>query len=104
MSCSEFDLGSSALGTRPPDPAPLRAFMKKYLESALEAVKKAVELAPDAFNSWNTLSQINLKLKKYDEALKAAERAAESAPSEQLKNIFRKQIDQIKAAQDQEKK
>jgi tetratricopeptide (TPR) repeat protein len=70
------------------------------LESALEAAKKAVELTPDAYNSWNTLSQINLKLKKFDEALKAAEKAVETAPSEQLKNIFRKQIDQIKAAQE----
>jgi tetratricopeptide (TPR) repeat protein len=70
------------------------------LESALEAAKKAVELTPDAYNSWNTLSQINLKLKKYDEALKAAEKAVETAPSEQMKNIFRKQIDQIKAAQE----
>lgn len=70
------------------------------LESALEAAKKAVELTPDAYNSWNTLSQINLKLKKYDEALKAAEKAVETAPSEQLKNIFRKQVDQIKAAQE----
>ncbi len=70
------------------------------LESALEAAKKAVELTPDAYNSWNILSQINLKLKKYDEALKAAEKAVENSPSEQLKNIFRKQIDQIKAAQE----
>ncbi len=50
------------------------------LESALEAAKKAVELTPDAYNSWNILSQINLKLKKYDDALKAIEKAVETAP------------------------
>jgi tetratricopeptide (TPR) repeat protein len=79
------------------------ARQNKNLASALEAAKKAVELTPDNFSIWNTLSQINLNLKKYDDALKAAEKAVETAPNEQLKNIYRKQIDQIKAAA-QEKK
>jgi tetratricopeptide (TPR) repeat protein len=70
------------------------------LESALAAAKKAVELTPDAYAGWNILSQINLKLKKYEEALKAAEKAVETAPGEQLKNSLRRQIDQIKAAQE----
>ncbi len=73
---------------------------KDNLDKGLLLAPKAVELTPDAFNSWNILSQINLKLKKYDEALKAIEKAVETAPSEQLKNIIRKQIDEIKAAQE----
>jgi tetratricopeptide (TPR) repeat protein len=79
------------------------ARQNKNLASALEAAKKAVELTPDNFSIWNTLSQINLNLKKYDDALKAAEKAVETAPNEQLKNVYRKQIDQIKVAA-QEKK
>jgi len=85
---------------------PLGAYVRRIiqdkdnLDKGLLLALKVVELTPDAYNSWNTLSQINLKLKKYDEALKAAEKAVESAPSEQLKNIFRKRIDQIKAAQE----
>jgi tetratricopeptide (TPR) repeat protein len=73
---------------------------KDNLDKGLLLALKAVELTPDAYNSWNILSQINLKLKKYDEALKAIEKAVETAPSEQLKNILRKQIDEIKAAQE----
>jgi len=73
---------------------------KDNLDKGLLLALKAVELTPDAYNSWNILSQINLKLKKYDDALKAIEKAVETAPSDQLKNIFRKQIDQIKAAQE----
>jgi tetratricopeptide (TPR) repeat protein len=85
---------------------PLGAYVRRIiqdkdnLDKGLLLALKVVELTPDAYNSWNPLSQINLKLKKYDEALKAAEKAVESAPSEQLKNIFRKRIDQIKAAQE----
>lgn len=73
---------------------------KDNLDKGLLLALKAVELTPDAYNSWNILSQINLKLKKYDDALKAIEKAVETAPSEQLKNILRKQIDEIKAAQE----
>jgi tetratricopeptide (TPR) repeat protein len=73
---------------------------KDNLDKGLLLALKAVELTPDAYNRWNILSQINLTLKKYDDALKAAEKAVETAPSDQLKNIFRKQIDQIKAAQE----
>jgi tetratricopeptide (TPR) repeat protein len=72
----------------------------KNLESALEAAQKGVALTPDAYTGWNNLSQVNLKLKKYDDALKAAERALELAPAQppQIKDNIRKSIDQIKAA------
>jgi tetratricopeptide (TPR) repeat protein len=70
------------------------------LESALDAAQKAVALMPNNYSGWNNLSQINLKLKKYDDALKAAEKALEIAPAQppQIKENLKKTIDQIKAA------
>jgi cytochrome c-type biogenesis protein CcmH/NrfG len=72
----------------------------KNLESALEAAKKSVALTPGAYTGWNNLSQVNLKLKKYDDALKAAEKALEIAPAQpaQIKDNIKKSIEQIKAA------
>jgi tetratricopeptide (TPR) repeat protein len=46
------------------------------LDSALEAARKAVGLTPDYYNNY-LLANILFKLKKYDEALKPAERAVE---------------------------
>ncbi len=46
----------------------------KNLESALEAAKKAVE-RESAYYTFDTLSQVQLKLKNYAEALRAAEKA-----------------------------
>ena len=46
------------------------------LDNALAAAKKSVELTPDYYNN-NVLGQLLFKLKKYDEALKAAEKAVE---------------------------
>jgi tetratricopeptide (TPR) repeat protein len=48
------------------------------LDSALEAAKKSVELRSDRYNNF-TLAQILFKLKKYQEALAPAEKAAELA-------------------------
>jgi tetratricopeptide (TPR) repeat protein len=78
----------------------------KNLESALEAGRKAVELTPDNFMTWNTLSQVYLKLKNYDEALKAAEKAMEIAPAQQAqaKEFIKKNIEEIKAAAEKDKK
>ena len=75
----------------------------KNLESALEAARKAVELTPDNFMTWNSLSQVYLKLKNYDEALKAAEKALEIAPA-QVKEFVKKNIEEIKAAAEKDKK
>ena len=46
------------------------------LDDAAAAAKRSVELAPDYYN-YNILGQLLLKQKKYDEALKAAEKAVE---------------------------
>jgi tetratricopeptide (TPR) repeat protein len=71
------------------------------LESALTAAKKAVELTPDSYRGWTTLSQVAMKLKSYDVALPAAEKALALAPAQppMLKDNIKKTIDQIKAAQ-----
>lgn len=70
------------------------------LESALVAAQKSVELAPDSYRGFQTMSQILMGLKAYDEALKAAEKALALAPARppQLKDMIQKSIDQIKAA------
>lgn len=77
--------------------------LNKNLESALEAAKKTAELTPDAAGNWATLGQIYLKLNRHDEAIKATEKAVEKARSEQQKEIYRKQIEQIKKAAEEKK-
>jgi tetratricopeptide (TPR) repeat protein len=74
----------------------------KNLESALEVAKKAAALSPTAF-SWDALSAVNLKMKNYNEALKAAEKALELS-EEQYKERFKKRIEDIKKAMAEEKK
>ena len=68
---AEFNLGSGAVRTRPPDPAPLLAFVKKYPEGVM---------VKNAYSGWNILSQINMKLQKYDEALTSMGGGAGPAP------------------------
>lgn len=74
----------------------------KNLESALEVAKKLVELSPAAF-TWDALSSVYLKLKNYNEALKAAEKALELS-EEQYKDRFKKRIEDIKKAMAEGKK
>ena len=77
------------------------------LESASGAAKKSTELGP-AYYSYYTLATILFKLKKYDEALQAAEKAVELAKPEAAKYSFPiKQyealVKQIRDAQGKEK-
>jgi len=72
----------------------------KNLESALKTAKKSVELAPAAFN-WDTLAFVYQKLKRYNEALKAQEKAIELA-GEQSKR-YEGRLKQIKKAIEKEK-
>jgi len=74
----------------------------KNLESALEAAKKSVELYPSD-STWDTVSLVYTKLKKYSEALKAAEKAVELA-DEEVKIRYKNRIKKIKKAQEEEKK
>jgi tetratricopeptide (TPR) repeat protein len=48
----------------------------KNLDDALAAAQRSVDLTPDYYN-FNVLGQLLFKLKRYDEALKAAEKAVE---------------------------
>ena len=75
------------------------------LDSALIAAKKSTELTANSYRGWSLLSQIQMKLKKYDEALKAAEKALELAPAQppQIRDGIKKTIDQIKAAMEEKK-
>ncbi len=75
------------------------------LDSALQAAQKSVEVVPDGYREWSILSQVQMKLKAYDEALKAAEKALSLAPAQppMLKDNIKKSIDQIKAAQAEKK-
>ena len=74
----------------------------KNLESALEVAKKLVALSPSAF-TWDALSGVYLKMKNYNEALKAAEKAVELS-EEQYKERFKKRIEDIKKAMAEGKK
>lgn len=56
----------------------------KYNE-ALPAYKKAIELAPEADGGWSNLSELLNRIKRYDEALVAAEN---SLKIESEKNLF----------------
>ncbi|UCC40422.1 MAG: tetratricopeptide repeat protein, partial [Candidatus Aminicenantes bacterium] len=78
-----------------------RANKGKNLESALKTSKKSVDLAPSHYN-WDTLSFILMKLKKYDEALKAAEKAVELSDA-RSKVRYQNRIKQIKRAMEKEK-
>ncbi len=43
--------------------------------AALEKLTRAVKQAPDAFAAWHALAEINFQLRRFDEALHAADRA-----------------------------
>ena len=75
----------------------------KNLDSALEAAKRSVELKPGVFFTWSALSDVQLKLKNYPEALKAAEKALELA-EEYAKAGIKSKIDRIKKEQGEAKK
>ncbi len=71
-----------------------------FLESAVIAGKRAVEINPKNGNTWDTLSMVYWKMKKYDKAIEAEEKALELYPKN--KN-FQKRIDDIKADMEKEK-
>lgn len=75
----------------------------KNLDSALEAAKKIVDLAPEDYFKWDTLSSVYVKQKNFAEAIKASEKALELADGS-MKEYMKKRLDQVKAAADREKK
>jgi Flp pilus assembly protein TadD len=50
--------------------------------TALEKLSRAVGLAPDAFAAWHALAEINFQLRRFDDALQAAERALTLCPDD----------------------
>lgn len=68
----------------------------KNLESALESAKKSVELK-GAYYNWDTLATVYQKMKKHEDALKAAEKAYELADDE-IKARYESKIQVIKKA------
>ncbi|OGD12498.1 MAG: hypothetical protein A2W20_06155 [Candidatus Aminicenantes bacterium RBG_16_66_30] len=70
----------------------------KNLNDALAASKRSVELLPGLNYLWNTLSLVYEKMQDYPEAIKAAEKALETAP-EAAKANSQRNIDRLKAAQ-----
>jgi tetratricopeptide (TPR) repeat protein len=79
------------------------AMQGKNLDSALKAAEKSVELKPQAFFTWSTLSDVQLKLKNKPEALKAAEKAYELA-EDYAKQGMKAKLDRIKKEQGKEDK
>jgi tetratricopeptide (TPR) repeat protein len=73
----------------------------KNLESALEVSKRSVELQ-GAYYNWDTLATVYQKMKKYEDALKAAEKAHELA-DDQIKARYGAKLQLIKKALEKEK-
>ena len=88
---------SNALGTY----ARFWANQGMNLESALAAANRANEFTPSAY-VWDIVSTVYLKMKKYDEATKAAQEAIKLAGDQA--DYFKQRLERIKKAQDEEKK
>ncbi len=51
-------------------------------EGALAKLARAVEAAPDSFEAWHALAEINFSLRRFDTALVAAEKAHALRPAD----------------------
>jgi cytochrome c-type biogenesis protein CcmH/NrfG len=51
-------------------------------ETAIAKLTRAVEAQPDAFEAWHALAEINFSLRRFDDALHAAERAHALRPED----------------------
>lgn len=65
------------------------------LESALQAARKSVDLAPAVSSNWGALGIVYQKMKMNDEALKAGEKAVELAPENQ-KTYYKNRLEAFK--------
>jgi len=70
------------------------ALKVENLDDALLAGQKAVEIDPENNNIWDTLSMVYWKMKRYEEAIKAEEKALEIVGGES--DYYQKQIDAIR--------
>ena len=51
-------------------------------ESALAKLARATTAAPDSFEAWHALAEVNFSLRRLDDALRAAERAHDLRPAD----------------------
>ncbi len=65
-------------------------------EGALAAAKRIVELSPDSYSSWSTLSSVHRLQKNLGEAIKAAEKAVELAPAGRAKEAMEKALEGLR--------
>jgi tetratricopeptide (TPR) repeat protein len=88
--------------------SPLRGYARFWatrgmnLDGALVAIRRLIVLAPDILWTWDAASAVYLKLKKYDDAVKASEKALTLADADN-KEYLKKKLDQVKAAIEKEK-
>ncbi len=50
--------------------------------AALEKLMRATEEAPESFEAWHALAEVNFSLRRLDEALKAGEKAHDLRPTD----------------------
>jgi tetratricopeptide (TPR) repeat protein len=75
----------------------------KNMDAAMAALRKAVAMDPDKYYFWSGLATALQKVKKWDEAVQAAEKAVALA-DDQIKPAMRASLERIKAAQAADKK
>ena len=88
--------------------SPLRGYARFWatrgmnLDGALVAVQRLIALAPDIMWTWDAASAVYLKLKKYDDAVQASEKALALADADN-KEYLKRKLDQVKAAIEKER-
>ncbi|MCX6561347.1 MAG: hypothetical protein NTZ26_12640 [Candidatus Aminicenantes bacterium] len=75
----------------------------KNMDAALAALRKAIATDPDKYYYWSGLATALQKVKKWDEAVQAAEKAVALA-DDQIKPAMRASLERIKTAQAADKK
>lgn len=71
-------------------------------ESALAKLGRATSAAPDSFEAWHALAEVNFSLRRFDDALRAGERAHALRPTDlfintTLSRIWMERGDKAKA-------
>jgi tetratricopeptide (TPR) repeat protein len=74
----------------------------KNLESALAAVRKALEIRPESYYYWSSLSDVYARMNNKAEAVKAAEKALDLAPVTE-KAAMQKKLDVLKGTAPEKK-
>jgi len=102
--------GPVFLGENMDNPMGLRQYARfwanqgqgRNLDSALAAVQRLQEIASGAMWTWDASATVYLKHKRYDDAVKAAQKALDLADGDN-REFLTKKLDQLKAAIEKEK-